>query len=222
MHLNQTYALLLSLGILASTSAVLSGCSPSESVSRMLDHSHTMPTGEDMPVAEHAMMDIGPKDTDFDRRFIDAMVLHHEGAIAMAEAAVQNSQRNEVKELAQKIISAQAGEIAQMKSWRQTWYPQATAELVMYDAQMGHTMAMSDEMQASMRMDSDLSQADAEFDRRFIDGMIVHHEGALAMAQQGMKNSDRPEIQQVSKDILKAQQAEIDLMNQWKSDWYGS
>ena len=94
-------------------------------------------------------------------------------------------------------------------------------QLVTDDAQMGHTMAMSDEMQASMRMDSDLSQADAEFDRRFIDGMIVHHEGALTMAQQGMKNSDRPEIQQVSKDIIKAQQAEIDLMNQWKSDGYG-
>ena len=41
------------------------------------------------------------------------------------------------------------------------------------------------------------------------------------MAEQGLENSDRPEIQQVSNDILRTQQVEIDLMNQWKKDWYG-
>ncbi len=41
------------------------------------------------------------------------------------------------------------------------------------------------------------------------------------MAEWVLKNSDRPEIQQVSNDILRIQQVEIDLMNQWKEDWYG-
>ncbi|MGB3786727.1 MAG: DUF305 domain-containing protein [Phormidesmis sp.] len=219
MRLKQTYGLLLSLGLLASSSALLAGCSPSNSVSQTPQQS--MPAG-DMPMEDHAMMmDLGPKDDEFDLRFVDGMILHHQGAIAMSEAALESSQRPEVKELAQNIIRAQEGEIAQMQSWRQEWYPQADADPIMYDAQMGHTMKMSAEMQSSMRMDGDLGRADDEFDLRFINGMIPHHDGALVMAKEGLENSDRPEIQQVSNDILRTQQVEIDLMNQWKKDWYG-
>ncbi len=219
MRLKQTYALLLSLGLLASTSTLLAGCSPSDSVSQTPEQS--APLGDSMSMTDHAMtMDLGPKDDEFDLRFIDGMILHHQGALAMAESALQNSQRPEVKELAQNIISDQKAEISRMQTWRQSWYPQASADPIMYDAQMGHTMEMSAEMQSSMRMDGDLGKADNEFDLRFINGMIPHHEGALEMAKQALKNSDRPELQQLSKDILRSQQVEIDLMNQWKKDWY--
>lgn len=224
MRPKQTYSLLLSLGLLASTAAALSGCS-FRSSSQM--PGQNMPTdGSSMPMADQMgdqmmTMELGPKDAEFDLRFIDGMMLHHQGAINMSEAALQNSQRPEVKDLAQNIIAAQKGEIAQMQQWRQAWYPDASAEPIMYDASMGHTMAMSDEMQSSMRMDGDLGKSDGEFDLRFINGMIPHHDGALVMAQQALKNSDRPEIQQLSKDILSTQEAEIDLMKQWKKDWYG-
>ncbi len=219
MHLKQSVGLVLSLGLLASTSIFLAGCSSSDSVAQTPEQS--MPAG-DMPMEDHSMMmDLGPKDDEFDLRFVDGMILHHQGAIAMSEAALENSQRPEVKELAQNIIRDQKGEISRMQTWRQAWYPEASADPIMYDAQMGHTMEMSAEMQSSMRMDGDLGKADDEFDLRFINGMIPHHDGALVMAEEGLKNSDRPEIQQVSNDILRTQQVEIDLMNQWKKDWYG-
>jgi uncharacterized protein (DUF305 family) len=82
-------------------------------------------------------------------------------------------------------------------------------------------MPMSGEMQASMRMDGDLGAADDKFDLRFLDGMIPHHKGALVMAEQVLKNSDRPELKQLANDILTSQQTEIDQMTQWKKDWYG-
>ncbi len=177
-------------------------------------------------MADHDMthemaMDLGPKDDEFDLRFIDGMILHHQGAIAMAESALQNSQREEVKQLAEAIIAAQQTEIDQMQQWRQAWYPDASAEPTMYDAQMGHTMAMTPEMQSAMMMDGDLGAADDEFDLRFINAMIPHHEGALAMAEQALQNSERPELRKVSEDILTSQQAEIDQMTQWRQEWYG-
>jgi len=44
---------------------------------------HSMPMG-DTPMADHAMtMDLGPKDAEFDLRFIDGMILHHQGAMAL-------------------------------------------------------------------------------------------------------------------------------------------
>ena len=69
-------------------------------------------------------------------------------------------------------------------------------------------------------MTMNLGPKDDTFDLRFVDGMIPHYEGALTTAEEGLKNSDRPEIQQVSNDILRTQQVEIDLMNQWKKDWF--
>ena len=69
-------------------------------------------------------MDLGPADADYDLRFIDAMRMHHQGAIEMAKAVQQKSKRPEMKKLADSIITAQSREIAQMSQWRQAWYKQ--------------------------------------------------------------------------------------------------
>jgi uncharacterized protein (DUF305 family) len=170
---------------------------------------------------DHTSMDLGPADDTFDLRFIDAMRLHHQGAVDMAEEALQKSDRPDVQELAQDIIAAQQTEIAQMQEWRQAWYPDAGDDPVMYHAEMGHMMPMSQEMKSNMMMSMDLGPADDEFDLRFINAMIPHHEGALVMAEEALQKSDRPEIQELAQAILDTQQVEIDQMRQWRQDWYG-
>lgn len=179
---------------------------------------HGSSTG--MPHGDHAM-DLGPADATYDLRFIDAMVLHHEGAVVMAEVALEHSQRPEIRQLAEAIIAAQAVEIGQMQQWRQDWYPTASPEPVMYHAAMNHDMAMSEEMAAAMRMDMDLGGADDEFDLRFLEAMIPHHEGALVMAEEAQAKSSRAEMQTLAETILTSQQAEIDQMQQWRKGWYG-
>jgi uncharacterized protein (DUF305 family) len=167
-------------------------------------------------------MDLGPADESFELRFIDAMSPHHEGAVNMAREVLAKSKRNEVKQLAQAVISAQQKEIQQMKQWRKAWYPNASAEPMMYHAQMGHMMPMTQEQRSSMMMEMDLGAADAQFDKRFIDAMIPHHEGALVMAKEALEKSKRPEIQKLAQDIVESQQKEIDQMKQWRKQWYGS
>ncbi|MBW4485428.1 MAG: DUF305 domain-containing protein [Tildeniella torsiva UHER 1998/13D] len=166
-------------------------------------------------------MDLGPADATYDLRFIDGMIPHHEGAVVMAEAALENSQRPEIRQLAEDIIAAQQVEIAQMDDWRAEWYPDAPAEPMMYHAEMRHDMAMSEEMISAMRMDMDLGGADEEFDLRFINAMIPHHEGAVAMAEDLKGKSQRPELLNLADEIITSQQAEIDQMTQWRQDWYG-
>ncbi len=60
----------------------------------------------------------------FDKAFIDGMIPHHEGAITMAKAMLPATQRPEIKDLANQIITAQEGEISQMQEWRAAWYGQ--------------------------------------------------------------------------------------------------
>lgn len=58
----------------------------------------------------------------FDKTFIDEMITHHEGAVVMAEAALKNAKHQEIKDMADAIISTQTKEINQMKAWRSSWY----------------------------------------------------------------------------------------------------
>lgn len=166
-------------------------------------------------------MDLGPADANYDLRFIDAMRLHHRGAIAMAKVAEQKSQRPEIKKLARNIIIAQNREENELlRKWRSAWYPKAPEAPVAYGGQGNSTIPMSKELQQNMTMAMDLGPADAQFDLRFMNAMIAHHQGAITMAQDALKKSKRPEIKQLSQEIIRSQQAEIDQMKQWQQAWY--
>lgn len=64
----------------------------------------------------------GKKGDAFDKAFIDEMIIHHQGAIDMAELALTNAKHQEIKDLANAIISAQREEINQMMNWKTSWY----------------------------------------------------------------------------------------------------
>lgn len=58
----------------------------------------------------------------FDRAFIDQMIPHHQGAIRMARAQLENGRNAQLKAIATAIVEAQEREIAQMNAWRRDWY----------------------------------------------------------------------------------------------------
>ncbi|WP_293353397.1 MULTISPECIES: DUF305 domain-containing protein [unclassified Microcoleus] len=165
-------------------------------------------------------MDLGPADADYDLRFIDGMTVHHQGAVNMAKEVLNKSKRPEMKKLANNIIAAQNREINQMKEWRKTWYAKADSTPMAYHAQMNHMMPMTPEQMQAMMMSMDLGVADAEFDLRFLNAMIPHHEGALVMAQDALQKSKRPEMKKLSQEILTSQKQEIEEMKQWRQAWY--
>jgi uncharacterized protein (DUF305 family) len=68
------------------------------------------------------MSSLGKADKQYDLRFINEMIPHHEGAIMMAQDAKQHAQHPEIKEMAQNVIDGQQKEIDQMKAWRKAWY----------------------------------------------------------------------------------------------------
>ncbi len=165
-------------------------------------------------------MELGPADAEFDLRFVDAMTPHHQGAVEMAKEAQQKSKRPEIRKLAASIIQAQNKELNQMKQWRQAWYPKASTKPVAYNSQMGHSMPMSQDQMKGMMMSMNLGSADDQFDLRFLNAMIPHHEGAVVMAQDALSKSKRPEIKKLAAEIIASQKTEIKQMQQWKQAWY--
>jgi uncharacterized protein (DUF305 family) len=140
----------------------------------------------------------------FDAQFIDSMVMHHQGAIDMAKQAQAEAQRPEIKNMAEDIIRTQQAEIDQMKQWRTAWYPD-----------LKDTGGMMMDM-GTMMIDQDSS---IPFDIRFINAMIPHHEGAVAMAKAAQQKAEHTEIKTLADNIIKAQQREIDQMKQWLAAW---
>lgn len=54
----------------------------------------------------------------------------------------------------------------------------------------------------------------------FLDEMIVHHQGAVEMAQTLLRGTKRPELIKLGNDIITAQTQEIQMMRDWRQAWF--
>ena len=176
-----------------------------------MDH-NSMPMNSNMSM-DHSGMKSSPNAASqpYDLQFIDTMTAHHKGAVEMAKMVEGKTQNPDIKKFAAQIIADQEKEIAQMKDWREKWFA-------------GKPPAMNMEMPGmmdSMKMDmAKLTNAkDKEFDLAFIDMMTPHHVGAVTMAKEALQKSEKPEIKTLAGQIIKAQEAEIKMMSEWKAKW---
>lgn len=164
----------------------------------------TSSTPETMP-GGHSDQSMHAEGQPYDAIFIDSMIVHHEGAITMAKQALQSAEHPEIRQLAEAIVAAQQTEIDQMQDWRDAWYPDLPKT-----AGMGMDMGTME-----------VALGDTPFDQRFIEAMIPHHEGAIAMARDAQQKAEHQEIKQLAEAIVAAQEAEISQMRQWLKQWYG-
>jgi uncharacterized protein (DUF305 family) len=146
-----------------------------------------------------------------DKAFIDAMVPHHQGAIEMAEVALENAEHEEIIELSRNIISSQQAEIEELKAIKKEEFGTSNVP-----------MEISQEQMRSMGMMMDPQElANGEpFDKAFIGAMIPHHQSAIEMATVAYEKSKNPRIKELAGDIISAQKREIEQMKQWRKEWY--
>lgn len=75
-------------------------------------------------------------------------------------------------------------------------------------------MSSMEGMMSPAYMDELKNAQGVEASRLFLTGMITHHQGALTMAQDEVKNGQFPDAVAMAESILGSQQKEIDTMNQ--------
>jgi uncharacterized protein (DUF305 family) len=145
----------------------------------------------------------------FDRAFIDAMVPHHDSAIAMAQAAKREglSQPDLIK-IANDIIRSQQAEIDEMVAWRKEWF--GSAEI---DPAGAATLGLSKSEMGMLHRPEDLSGTE-DVDQAFAEMMIDHHEGAIRMAELARERGQHEQVRDVAARIIEAQQREIDVMEE--------
>jgi uncharacterized protein (DUF305 family) len=146
-----------------------------------------------------------------DERFIDAMVPHHQGAVEMAEVALENAEHEEIKQLSENIVSTQEAEIGELKEIKQEEFGTSRVPMDLNAGQM-EGMGMTEDPQ---------SLADEEpFDEAFIEAMIPHHRSAIQMANVALERRDNPRIEELAGEIVETQEREISQMQTWRDEWY--
>ncbi len=162
------------------------------------------------PSGAHMMPGGSMMSQNIDQHFVVQMIPHHEGAIEMAQVALERSKQPEILSLAQGIIEAQTREINDMKSWYQSWFGAVTP-------QGGMGMHMG-----GMTGDTNVlaSVPAGEFDREFMEQMIPHHEMAIVMAGMLAATTERSEMKQLADNIVTSQSREIEMMQSWLRSWY--
>lgn len=162
--------------------------------------------------ATGGMMGGGMMGGAMDGMFIEQMIPHHDDAIAMAELALERSERPEIRQLAEDIRRSQTAENAQMLNWYRDWYggePDIGGGMGMGMGMMGETTDMR------------ALESAPDFDKEFLEQMIPHHEMAVMMTSMVVNGRGRQELRELADSMRRAQSREIELMEGWYSEWYG-
>lgn len=146
---------------------------------------------------------------DADVMFAQMMIPHHREAVEMAEMAETRAADAEVKSLSAKITAAQQPEIDTMTGWLTAWGQPAPAPGMSMPS-MDHG-AMPGAMSPA-DMEKLEAAKGAAFDKQFLTMMIAHHEGAITMAQDEVKEGSNTDAKALAQKIIADQQAEIATM----------
>ncbi|MFE9058912.1 DUF305 domain-containing protein [Streptomyces mutabilis] len=147
-----------------------------------------------------------------DVAFAKGMIPHHRQAVEMADLAPERAGSPEVEKLAAEIKKAQDPEIRTLSGWLTSWGEEVPAD----DAAMDHSthgMEGMDGMMTDQEMRG-LEDASGEaFDTAFLELMIKHHEGAVAMARTEQADGAHAPAKKMAGEIITSQSAEIERMN---------
>ncbi|MDQ2756670.1 MAG: DUF305 domain-containing protein [Actinomycetota bacterium] len=147
-----------------------------------------------------------------DVSFATDMIPHHSQAVTMATMATTAATNADVKTLAAAISAAQAPEIKTMSGWLAGW-----GAPVPDTAAGGHDMAgmgggSMDGMMSDQQMTDLGATTGKAFDRMWLELMISHHQGAVAMSTTELSAGQNPAAKTLAQSIIDGQSAEITTM----------
>ena len=142
-----------------------------------------------------------------ERAFLVDMVGHHAMAVDMAEIAKEKATHQELKDMADDVLRTQTAEIGRMRTWLQRSYGRSVS-----GGHMGHDEDMQTLEDAS----------GAAFEVHVLAIMSVHHTQAIERARAVRRYPLHGNVRKLARDIIRAQQREVDQMQGWLVAWYAN
>lgn len=184
------------------------------------------PAMQPAPVEQDGSDDVegseGTEPNQADIAFTQAMIVHHEQAIEMSSLAENRADADEVRALATRIGEAQQPEIDRMQQWLEAWGEDAADAATDMDHE---GMDTGDDNSMGMMSGEDMERLEAasgsEFDVMFLEMMIEHHRGAIAMAREVQTDGSHPDVLALADDVVSDQEGEVEEMEQLLADLGG-
>lgn len=169
-----------------------------------------------------------PAEGSADVGFARDMQAHHAQAVEMAVLVRERTDDPELRQVALDIELTQQQQQGQMYGWLAVWgLPQATgAPPMAWAAGHGHDAAVRGDQDAppmpgmaTPEQLSALAQADgAQAERLFLELMIAHHEGGVAMARAALDSAEQPAVRRLAQAVVDSQTAEIAVLEALLAD----
>lgn len=152
-----------------------------------------------------------------DVAFMSGMIGHHAQAVLMAGWAVSHEASPTLQTYCRKVVVSQRDEIGLMKRWLTDHHQPLPDSTLMYGRAMPGMRPM---LMPGMLTTAELARLDSargpDWDRLFLEDMIRHHQGAVAMVQDlfNTPGGGKGLVFQFATDISADQTAEIGRMRQ--------
>lgn len=156
----------------------------------------------------NSQMDAMQMTGDADHDFASMMVMHHQGAIDMANKDLEKGDDATIQAMAQQIIDKQTAEKAELTAWLETHTPAPDSEGQAFDAEMMKVME-------KMKNWKDIQVLTGDTDNDFAALMIIHHQQATDNAQSILHHSHHDDIQKMAKMMIEDQNKEITDLTAW-------
>lgn len=180
------------------------------------DHVHHAMNHQGMP--ELRPIPDGALQTAADVQFMQGMIAHHGQAIHMSRLAEERGGDARLIRFAKKIDQSQMSEIRLMQGWLHD-HGQVAPDTSAYHTITMPGMLTHDELAGLARVRG------TTFDRRFLQLMIRHHEGAIQMVADLLATpgaAQDVDVDVLANEIELVQSAEIDLMRRMLANLEGA
>lgn len=180
--------------------------------------------GDDDATSDSSAEVSATEHNDADVAFATDMIQHHAQALSMVDLTMGRPMGDQAMGMADDIRAAQGPEIETMTGWLRDWDEEipetmrdhANAEEPMEGMDHGDSdmpgMMSAEDMGALEGAEND------EFQTLWLEMMIEHHQGAVEMAEDQMKNGRFKPAVDVAADIVVSQTAEIEMMQDLLGD----
>lgn len=149
-----------------------------------------------------------PVEGSAEARFARDMASHHDQAVEMALIVRDRTPNEQLRVITLDMMLTQQAQRGMMLGWLEAWELPLTRGAPMNG--MGEMMGMATQAQINELKALPVPAAEVAF----LNLMIRHHQGGVAMAEEALKQTRRPEVVRMARAIVNAQQSEIAYMQE--------
>jgi len=143
---------------------------------------------------------------DVDRWFLRAMAGHHEPGVELANLCAQRAEDPRLRMLGRLMLGEHIAELQVMRNWWRSWYGPELPPPTEADHEQMHGMPSPKDLEHLHTLRG------REFERRFVELMVPHHEGAVEMSQRALREAADPRIRLFAQAIMHSQRGQIERM----------